>query len=196
MLILSVKETLKATEVSKTLPKPMPKILVNGMAQEVDIPKPITPEEDTIELEETPNLPEQPTGLLHDLEAELKDLELKRNKLSSSIYYQVYGKTTPTSIEISEVLSRLNRTYDETNLQQRTFGIRALTANGQTELLNCRKKIIDKKREVSNSEFKHNLKQHGNIMLIREDSQTRTIKVCAIYEFKDHNSKIWTRVRH
>lgn len=144
--------------------------------------------------------PEEPTPggstFTDELQQKLRKLKLQRAQLSSSIYQEVYGRGTASSIEISTVLDRFNHTYDEQQMVQRRYSIRMLTAKGTSELLNCRKKVIDRKREHVAADYRHNLKQHGNIMLLNEHGQPRTIKVATIYEFKDHQAKLWQRVRH
>lgn len=104
-------------------------------------------------------------------------------------------------IGIDVVLNKLNDTYDEQNLELKSYGLRFLNAQGETREIICRKFTKDATKKVDGVRERgkqfYNLKRNGILMVEDMDSNhPKAIKPAMIYGFKDFQAEHWINVFH
>ncbi len=108
-----------------------------------------------------------------------------------------------TVIDIGSVLNLFDDTVDEHTNDVKEYGIRFITSDGRVRTMRARKNVKSPQQQLVNGKtqprgkFRFNLKRNGVMLLQDLDlAQPRSVKVAAIFAFRNFNETTWSRVYH
>ncbi len=104
-------------------------------------------------------------------------------------------------IDIAQLLSKLDNTYDEQTHEVKSYGLRFITRKGEQREVICRKNVKSPKQQTAGKDERgkvmFNLKRNG-VLMVQDLSNGHPVtpKVAMIYGFRDFKSDVWQNVFH